>query len=182
MTLTATVQTSTRIQGSTYLDDGNHTRGIGSLGLGKPMTIYPILQNSEDKTPVERMLGAVKKINILLPFSDLLDKTPAHKEWIYFSSEVDLAIPIALVAKTLKQWMDDNFGDNATLNRRLTGILSELKKSSPVVYEKTIHSAEAYTWEELEAMAQFIGAVPLPHGFNMPKVLDEAEKAYYEDL
>lgn len=181
MTQTAT-KTSVKGQNFLYLGDENPTRPNRPLELGKPMTIYPILQNSEDKTPVERMLGAVKKINILLPFSDLLDKTPAHKEWTYFSSEVDLAIPVALVAKTLKQWMDDNFGDNATLNRSLTRILSELKKSSPVVYEKTIHSAEAYTWEELEAMAQFIGAVPLPHGFNMSKVLNEAEKAYYEDL
>lgn len=93
-----------------------------------------------------------------------------------FLIEVDLVKP---VAKTLKQWMDDNFGDNAALNRKLARILSELKKPNPVVYEKTIHSEETYTREELEATGQFIGAVRLPRGFNISKALNEAEKACY---
>lgn len=181
MTQTAT-KTSAKGQDSVYLGDENATRPNGPLEPGKPMTIYPMLQNSEDKTPVERMLGGTKETNILGPFPDLLDKTPVHKGWTYFSSEVDLVVLVAPVAKTLKQWMNDNFGDNPTLNRRLTRILSKLKKSNPVVFERTIQSRETYTREELEAMAQFIGAVRLPRGFNMPKVLDEAEKAYYEDL
>lgn len=98
------------------------------------------------------------------------------QEDIYLIKGVDLVKP---VAKTLKQWIDDNFGENAVLKRRLAKILSELKKSNPVIYEKTIHSEQTYTREELEAMAQFIGAVRLPRGFNISKVLDEAENAYY---
>lgn len=177
MTLTTTVKTSTKVQGFAYLDHENHAGGIASPELGKPMTPPSMPRESVDGTLVKITPVGVRRTGILVRFSGVLDETRTQKvQTDFLIKEVDLVKP---VAKTLKQWIDDNFGDNAALNRKLTRILSGLKKSNPVVYEKTIHSEQTYTREELEAMAQFIGAVRLPRGFNISKVLDEAENAYY---
>ena len=177
MTLTNTVKTSTKVEGFAYLDHKNHTGGIGSPELGKPMTSPSMPRESVDGTLVKITPVGVRRTGILVRFSGVLDETRTQKVQADFLIKgVDLVKP---VAKTLKQWIDDNFGENVVLKRRLAKILSELKKSNPVIYEKTIHSEQTYTREELEAMAQFIGAVRLPRGFNISKVLDEAENAYY---
>ncbi len=82
--------------------------------------------------------------------------------------------------RTLGEWIDSNFGDNAVLDVRIREILSELERLDSALYQKTVSSDKIYTLEELEAMAEFIGMVRLPRDFNISKVLKEAEEAYYD--
>lgn len=150
-------KTDTYMRNQLVIDEDSGDTGgvVRSRELSKPRVALVMFQNSEDGISVEGL--SIYSGNSSYP---IVANVPEEK--------------------TLGQWMDSDFNNNAVLDLRIREILGKLEELDPVLHQETVGSDKIYTLEELEAMAEFIGMVRLPRDFNISKVLKEAEEAYYD--
>lgn len=137
-------------------------------------------EDPRDTGGVVRLQGLSQLRKDLVMFQNSEDEISEEGLFIYSGNSSYPIVANVPEEKTLRQWMDSDFNDDAVLDLRIREILGKLEKLDPALHQETVGSDKIYTLEELKAMAEFIGIVRLPRDFNISKVLEDAEEAYYD--